>query len=226
MNNSPSRIPTAILFDLDNTLCTFIDAKWAACRAVTELFRCGEGEDLFGYFLRPVHGFEDHAHIDDYLRDKGLYSPATAKEAGDLFDSVKMDHIVPYAGVRETLEIVHARGIRMAVVTDASRVQAERRLVKCGLDHYFPILVTPDSSGTRKPDHAPFLLALQQLATSRSNTWLVGDSLRREIAPGNELGLVTIFARYGDWIKTEFPGINPDYTIEEFQDLLALPGLG
>ncbi|MDD1724142.1 MAG: HAD hydrolase-like protein [Methanospirillum sp.] len=225
MNPSLSRPPKAILFDLDNTLCNFIEAKWAACRAVTERLRCGAGEDLFEYFLRPVHGFEDHAHIDDYLRDRGIYAPALAEEAGNLFDSVKIDTITPYPGVRETLEIIYERGIHMAVVTDASRIQAEKRLAKCSLDHFFPVLVTPESSGTRKPDHTPFILALEQLAVTRNDTWLVGDSLRREIAPGNELGLVTIFARYGDWINKEFPGICPDYTLGKFRDLLNLPGL-
>ena len=34
-------LPGAILFDLDNTLCTFVDAKQAACNAVVELIGTG-----------------------------------------------------------------------------------------------------------------------------------------------------------------------------------------
>ncbi len=64
--NSP---PGAILFDLDNTLCTFVDAKRAACDAVITEIGTGDREELFSYFLRPVHNFEDLAHISDYLID-------------------------------------------------------------------------------------------------------------------------------------------------------------
>ena len=222
MKTRPPNLPDAILFDLDNTLCTFVDAKRAACNAVVQFAGTGSGEELFRYFLRPVHNFEHPGHILDYLMDNGIYSPNTADTAARIYEDVKMRHISLYPGVIKTLDAFAGLGVKMAVVTDASLLQAEKRIMRCGIEHYFPVTITPDLSGRRKPDHASFIMALERLRCASSNVWVVGDSLRREIGPGNELGFTTIFARYGDWIQQEFPGITPSHVIDRFDDLLVL----
>ena len=94
-----------------------------------------------------------------------------------------------------------------------------------GIEDYFTTLITPDVSGKRKPDHTPFLMAMNVLQTEPATTWLVGDSLIREMKPGLELGLTTIYARYGDWIMPDLPEVIPHYTLEQFSDLLSIPGL-
>jgi putative hydrolase of the HAD superfamily len=220
-----SLLPGAILFDLDNTLCTFVDAKQAACNAVVELIGAGSGEELFSYFLRPKYNFEDHAHIVDFLSDINLYSEDLAEKAGKVYDEVKLDTIALYPGVDEILDTLTEAGVKIAVVTDAFSAQAELRMHKLGIDSRFPVLVTPDRSGQRKPNHASFILAMKQLEVTPSETWVVGDSLRREMIPGLELGLTTVFARYGDWIQIDMPEVKPDHILDQFSDLMNLPGL-
>jgi len=224
MNTSSGCIPDAILFDLDNTLCTFIDAKYAACRAVTDYIGTGDETELFQYFLRPVHSFEDPNHIFDYLKEKGVYTPASADHAARLFEDVKIAHIHPYDGVHDTLRRLASLGIKMAIVTDAGSEQARKRMKKCDIDCYFPVLITPDRSGKRKPDHTPFRMALRELSVT-GTIWLVGDSVRREVIPGQELGFVTIYARYGDYFAQNNPECTPDHIIDRFSDLLSITGL-
>ncbi len=224
MNNSSGCIPDAILFDLDNTLCTFIDAKYAACRAVTDYIGTGNETELFQYFLRPVHSFEDPNHIFDYLKEKGLYTPASADHAARLFEDVKIAHIHPYPGVLDTLRHLASLGIKMAIVTDAGSEQARKRMRKCDIDCYFPVLITPDRSGKRKPDHTPFRMALRELSAA-GTIWLVGDSVRREVIPGQELGFVTVYARYGDYFAQYNPDCAPDHIIDQFSDLLIINDL-
>ena len=43
------------LFDLDNTLCTFIDAKYAACRAVTDYIGTGDETEPVSYTHLRAH---------------------------------------------------------------------------------------------------------------------------------------------------------------------------
>lgn len=224
MDNPSGRYPDAILFDLDNTLCTFLDAKIAACRAVTDYLGTGNKEELFQFFLRPVHSFEDPQHITDYMKAKGVFSDAAARHAIRLFEEVKIAHIHPYPGVHTTLTSLASMGIKMAVVTDAGNIQARQRLKKCNIDTFFPVLITPDRSGKRKPDHTPFQMALQELNAS-GTIWLVGDSIRREVIPGQQLGFVTIYARYGDYFMHYNPECAPDHTIDQFSDLLFVTGL-
>lgn len=42
----------SILFDMDNTLFDFIEAKHAACNAIVEYLGLKESRELFNYFLR------------------------------------------------------------------------------------------------------------------------------------------------------------------------------
>ncbi|HOL40800.1 HAD hydrolase-like protein [Methanospirillum sp.] len=224
MDNPSGRSPDAILFDLDNTLCTFIDAKFAACRAVTDFLGTGNMEELFQYFLRPVHSFESPQHITDYMKAKGVFSPVAAEHAIRLFEEEKIAHIRPYPGVHHTLKSLASMGIKMAVVTDAASKQARQRLKKCDIDGFFPVLITPDRSGKRKPDHTPFQMALKELNAS-GTIWLVGDSIRREVIPGQQLGFLTIYARYGDYFMHSNPECTPDHTIDQFSELLFVTGL-
>jgi putative hydrolase of the HAD superfamily len=217
--------PDAVIFDIDNTLYDFVEAKVAACRSTVEILGRGDGMELFRCFYNGVHGFEHHHTIRDYMRDLGLRDDSLFSEACRVYEEVKLASIRPYPGVEEALPRMSAAGIRMGVVTDAESRQARARLEKIGLLHYFACVITPDISGKRKPDHRPFLMALEHLDAAPESTWIVGDSLRREIEPGNRLGMTTVYAKYGDWMGIPFPAIRPSHVIDDFSELIGLIGL-
>ena len=217
--------PRAVLFDMDNTLYNFVDAKIAACTRVVELFGLTDGMALFRYFLRNVHGFEHHDNIRDYLADLSLGDEDQFTEACRVYEEVKLEEIRPYPALTETLELIRDAGIAMGVVTDAESSQAKKRLAKIGIDRFFQCVVCADHSGRRKPAHDSFLLALSLLSVSPGEAWLVGDSLRREVAPGKEIGMITVHAKYGDWIGAPAPSIVPDYVLQELAELPGLLGL-
>ncbi len=55
-NGFRSRKVKAIVFDMDNTLFDFVEAKLKACRAVVEYLGVGDEEELLKYFLRGLQG--------------------------------------------------------------------------------------------------------------------------------------------------------------------------
>ena len=59
-----------IIFDMDNTLYNFFDAKIAACERAAGIIGTGNGQELFRYFLSGKHGFEDPNNIRDYMNDR------------------------------------------------------------------------------------------------------------------------------------------------------------
>jgi putative hydrolase of the HAD superfamily len=215
----------ACLFDIDNTLYNFVEAKIAACRCAVERIGTGGEMELFRYFLRNVHGFEHHDNIRDFMDDRGVKDSKAFEEACRSYEDVKLATITPYPGVLTTLGKLKRAGVKMAVVTDAESGQAFKRLEKVGIRHYFDSVITPDISGTRKPAHDSFLMALDALDSLPRNAWVVGDSLIREIEPGNQLGMTTVHAAYGDWTDIPYPSIVPDYTLYSFPDLLRFMGL-
>ncbi len=206
----------AVLFDLDNTLVRFVDAQRVACGAIVDLVGAGTADDLFACFLRPVHGFESPAHIDDYLASIGC--AADYDEAAALYETAKLAALEPYGGVVDVLCRLRDAGLPLGVVSDADASHAAARLERCGLSDYFEVVVTPDITGERKPAAANFLYALDRLEAAPSCAAMVGDSLRRDIEPAKRLGLLSVHAAYGDWN----PGYDctPDHRLDA---IAALP---
>ncbi|RXE56183.1 haloacid dehalogenase [Methanoculleus taiwanensis] len=217
---------TTVLFDMDNTLFDFVSAKREACRCIVEQVGAGNEDELFGYFLRGVHGFEDHGNIRDYLATLDLVCPETFATCCRIYEEVKLACITPYPGVETTLCRLRDADLTLAVVTDAESGQATRRLTRTGLLDHFEIVVTPDISGKRKPAPDSFRCALARCGAEPHQAMMVGDSPNRDIAPGRELGMLTAFARYGDWRSGEKTEPEADFVLTGFSALLDHLGLG
>ena len=204
----------AVIFDMDNTLFDFVEAKLKACKAVVESIKTGNEEEFLNYFLRGVHGFENHENIRDYLRDKGIYSEKIFEECCKIYENVKLDCIKPYPGVKETLEKLKSMGLKLAVVTDAENGDALKRLKKAGLLHYFDVVVSADMTGKRKPEPDSIKMALDKLGVDAREAILVGDSINRDIEAGKRLGMVTVYAAYGDRNFFEDKRGKADFVVE------------
>jgi putative hydrolase of the HAD superfamily len=226
MKTESSRLPfKAVLFDLDNTLVDLIAAKRHACGVVTKFIGIEDDGELFEYFRRPVHHFESHEHLRDYLVDHGLTGGDLLLRCMYIHDEEKLDQVQAYDGVADTLACLRERGLRLAVVTDAYQEAARARLERTGLFGYIDRLVTTDMTGRKKPDPAPFLLALELLEVRPEEAIIIGDSLMREIAPGNRLGIATAHAEYGDRNGGSRDGGTPDYVLSEIREITRILGL-
>jgi len=214
-----------VVCDMDNTLFDLVGAKLEACRCVVDYLGAGDPEALFLQFLNGVYGFEDHRNIRDYLEALGVYQPRTFEVCCRTYEDVKLDLVEPYPGVEETLRCLQDAGIRLAVATDAESVQADRRLRKTGLIDFFEVVVTPEVSGRRKPEPDSLLYALRRLDAAPEEAMMVGDSPRRDIAPGRQLGMVTAFAAYGDWRRSSAADVAADIVLAEFSEILGHVGV-
>jgi putative hydrolase of the HAD superfamily len=172
-----------------------------------------------------VGGFEDPASIRDFMVDHSCYDPDLFSACTQVYHSEKLRHITPYSGVPATLQILKEAGLQMAVVTDARRPEAESRLRHTGLDRFFDPVVTIELTGSHKPSTLPFLYALMKLRSRAAETILIGDSPRRDIAPGNILGMRTVYARYGDRFSEKKENGGADQAIDDFRDLPGIIGI-
>jgi putative hydrolase of the HAD superfamily len=213
---------TTILFDMDNTLFDLVGAQIASCHKVTRFLGHDDGDDLYQYFLRPVHGYEAHENIHDYMKDRRISLEGTYARARYIYEEEKLRHITPYHGVPETLRLILNRGLPMAIVTDAHSRDATIRLEKSGLLSFFTCIVSCDLAGAKKPAPEPFLTALEMLETDPSETLLIGDSPRRDIEPCRELGIRTVYARYGDRFSDDRSSVEADFTIDAMEELPAI----
>ena len=213
----------AIFFDMDDTLFDFAGAQITACRAVAEFFGRSDGDRLFrDYFQSSVRGYESYENILDYMHDHALPDNGIYEQACRVYEQVKLDFVTPYDGVRETLSFLQDAGYPMAVITDAHSRDAVRRLEKTGLLPHFTGVVAFDMVRIKKPAPAPFLTALDMMKTDPENAVLIGDSPQRDIRPAHDLGIRTVYARYGDRLSPEQQCPDADYVIDGMEELIAI----
>ena len=217
----------AVIFDLDNTLTDFVVMKdqaiGAAAHAMYDMGLPLSPEEAASriYAIYDQEGIEYQSVFDHLLRDVYGHVPASILAAGIIAYRKSRDStLVLYPHVKLTLMELLRRGIRLAVLSDAPRLQAWQRIHHLALQHVFEHVITFDDTGQRKPAPAPFRRALELLGLSPQEALLVGDWPDRDMRGAGALGIPTVFARYGDTKSTERSGA--DYEIDDAIELLDI----
>lgn len=208
----------AVVFDMDNTLFDFYVCMEAGCRAVIESLGVGTPEELYAYYFRGKYNIEDNQNLLDFMLDHNCMSVDTLKEIA-IFDNAKYRVLHPYQGIPEVLSTLKADGYLIGLVTDAYMSAANIRLEKTNLKQYFDAIVTFDSTGYKKPHHAPFECVLDMLNCKPHEAMFIGDSLRRDIGPAEGVGMTAVHAKYGftgDYLFT------PKLSVDSPKEILQL----
>ncbi|MDV0446185.1 Phosphoglycolate phosphatase [Methanosarcinaceae archaeon Ag5] len=212
-----------VFSDMDNTLFDFFQAKQEACTAVVDNIGTGNPEEMLSYFLRGIYGFEDLENIEDYLREKYVFSDDLFSECCQIYEDTKIDSILLYDGVAETIDSLKDLGCSFVVVTDANTENANKRLRKAGIYNMVDDVFAHDMSGKKKPDLGVFEYALNKTNRKAGESIFIGDSLRRDIAPAKKIGMLTAYAAYGDrnTHEREFR-FNPDYHLDNIAEMIDI----
>jgi FMN phosphatase YigB (HAD superfamily) len=143
------------------------------------------------------------------------------------FGRTRRKRLQPYPGVRETLKWANNQKILVLGVTNAPLYLAWRRIERLGLSGFFAGIVAGEDfplpegdifaaeyrsksnavqrklrwslrSIKKKPDPAMYQDVLTAFQLSPSETWVVGDSLAKDVAPALAIGAKGVWARYGN----------------------------
>lgn len=215
----------AVVFDVDNTLVDFMKMKTAAVdAAIDAMIDAGldirkaeaqkrifaiydkkgiEFQQVFDEFLGGVQG-----EVDYRILANGILAYRRAREGV----------LVAYPHVKMALMKLVRMGVRLGVVSDAPKLQAWMRLGSLGIDDLFEVVVTLDDTGKRKPAPEPFEKALELLGVEPQEAVMVGDWAERDILGAKEIGMYTVFARYGDSFGTKHSGADAD--IDDILELI------
>ncbi len=217
----------AVVFDLDNTLVDFMAMKRQATdAAIHSMIDAGLGLSFDETKARieaiyQERGIEFQNVFDQLLYDifnkvdykilsAGIIAYRRAREAA----------LVPYPHVYLTLVELLKRGLKLGVVSDAPAREAWLRLCYLNFHHLFDAVVTFDDSGERKPSPVPFRKTLDALGVKPEEALMVGDWAERDMVGAAQVGMKTVFARYGDTFGTVHSGA--DYEISDIQELLTI----
>jgi len=217
----------AVIFDLDNTLVDFIAMKNAAIEAaVLAMIDAGlktpreEAKEKI-YKIYSEEGIEDQKVFDKFLAKELGHIEYRIHAAGIIgYRKAREAALVLYPHVQLTLMELIKRGLKLAVVSDAPRLQAWLRLCQLNLHHMFDAVITFEDTKKTKPDPEPFKKALQHLKVAPQEAIMVGDWAERDIAGARFIEMKTVFARYGDRFNTVNSGA--DYDIDDVLQILDI----
>jgi putative hydrolase of the HAD superfamily len=229
----------AVIFDLDNTLTDFIQAKDDAIHAAIDaMIDAGLEVDaatahrhIYDIYLRE--GIEYQKVFNQYLQDiVGAVEDRVLAAAVLAYRRARDSALVLYPHAKMVLNRLLRDGYGLVVVSDAPRFEAWLRLCRLGLQHHFDRVFTYDDTGARKPDPLPFQMALDELGVRPDQAVMIGDWPTRDIRGAKDLGLHTVWARYGDKAppyKDEAlraadtaAGVEADFIIDDMAQLLEV----
>lgn len=202
MSQRPIR---AVVFDLDNTLTDFIQAKDDAIRAAIQaMIDAGLPQDAAAahrhiYRIYDKEGIEYQRVFDRFLQETmGAVDDRILAAAVIAYRRARDGSLVLYPHAKMVLNRLLRDGYGLAVVSDAPRFEAWLRLCQLGLHHHFDRVFTYDDTGARKPDPLPFRMALDELDVRPDQAVMIGDWPTRDVRGAKDLGIHTVWARYGD----------------------------
>lgn len=126
-----------------------------------------------------------------------------------------------YEGVAETLSVLKERGYTIALVTNKAEQFLAPLLNHFKVAAYFDLLLGGDTLSKNKPDAMQVNYACEKYQISKAQTVMVGDS-RNDILAGQNAQVQTIALTYGYNYGEPVTVLNPDYVINQFNELLDL----
>jgi putative hydrolase of the HAD superfamily len=231
-------LPTAILFDLDDTIISFGDRRL--------LFRVLAEE--FAAEIAPVDppelaealnarsdwfwGDQDrHRHwrfrlqagrtelVRHALADLGL-PERLAAPIGERFHRYREERVEFFPRAVETLEELRRRRVRMALVTNGAAEPQRAKLERFDLARLFDHVQIEGEAGFGKPEERAYRHALQALGVQPHEAWMVGDNLEWEVAAPQRLGIYAIWHDHlGHGLPPGSP-VRPDRIVRTIAELL------
>jgi phosphoglycolate phosphatase len=205
-----------IIFDLDGTL---VDSKrdiaaaqhWVLVQLGVHSFKPEELYPLIGKPLSETFSTllpaDLHERIPEAIELYKNYYPPRALDTTTLFP-----------GVKETLETLSGRGIRLATATTKLTAGTRRVLTHLGIAEHFAQIQGSDNIPF-KPD--PFIITkiLEDQSWEKSDTLMVGDT-DNDILAGKRADVPTCGVTYGSLTKEQIEQLKPDIIIHSLPELL------
>jgi putative hydrolase of the HAD superfamily len=217
----------AVIFDLDNTLLDFKKMKEqgvkAAIGAMIEAGLDYDEDKAYADIFHIYHdkGWEYRLIFDDFLINTiGKIDNKLLAAAIVAYRRAKEATLLVYPNVRRTLVHLIKHGIKIAVVSDAPSREAWMRIYYLNLHHVFDLVQTFDESKVHKPSPIPFKMALEKLKIKPEEALMIGDWPERDLVGASQVGIKTIFARYGDTSDIKHSGA--DWEVDDIFEIVNI----
>ena len=164
-----------ILFDFDYTLA---DSSTGIIECVNYALKALGLPTVSDDAVRKTIGLK---LPDMFVKYTGESNARDADRFAQLFieraDIVMADSTVLFDATRTTIEMLHARGLLLGIVTTKFRRRIETILQREDLGDRFNVVVGAEDVSAHKPDPESLFLAMKRLEGSPAETLYVGDNI-------------------------------------------------
>ena len=221
-------LPRLVMFDLDGTLMDSVPDLAAAVDkmlmllgrepAGIERVRDWVGNGSRVLVRRALAGQLDHDGVSDELADEALALFMQAYSGGHELTTV-------YPGVRECLDWLREREVKLAIITNKPAQFIEPLLEEKGLAGYFDWLVGGDTLPQQKPDPAALFWVMDKAGVAPSESLFVGDS-RNDVRAAKAATVRCVALTYGYNHGEPIADEQPALVLDDLRELVAsAPGL-
>lgn len=203
-----------VVFDLDGTLISSHETIYKATHHALREVNIDT--------IMPENKFYNMIglHFEDIFREFGFAVP-DFEHFIKVYKSIYFDYInssVVYSGVEEILHKLNEKKIKVSLLTTKGQDQAELILQHFSLFNKFDYVMGRRPGIAHKPSPEPLQNICNDLNIVVSNTLMIGDS-EMDIQCGQNAGSKTCAVTYGYRTKQELLKSDPDFMIDQIQDL-------
>ncbi|MFC3415863.1 YjjG family noncanonical pyrimidine nucleotidase [Algoriphagus hitonicola] len=224
-----------LFFDLDHTLW---DYDRNVTESLTELYNHYQlielGIPTFEKFFEAFHAVNfqlwdwyNVGNIDKINLRKERF-PRIFTHAGGRAEAIPLEfeedfmhrtsskpHVFPYS--KEILGYLKAK-YKVHVITNGFNESQAKKMKYSGLDVFFDLVVTSETTGHKKPDPRIFHYAMDQLKTKAQNCLMIGDNPQSDILGAQRAEIDQVYFNP----EGKVSDILPTYEIKHLQELETL----
>lgn len=220
--------PSAVLFDLDHTLCVYERTGEAVFAAAVERTGIDPPFDAQDYYGRFEEYLEDAADVVELRRRcfadlaaEAGEDPALGRRLADAYEAERDPHAVE--AIPDAPAVIEAFRERypLGLVTNGTPDTQVPKLEATGLDGVFETVVFAGHDTATKPDPEPFERALASLGVGPDEAVYVGNSHESDVMGATNAGLRSVWIPYSAPSESVDPA--PTWRVDRLSDLLDPP---
>lgn len=116
-----------------------------------------------------------------------------AVHAGQFFRILSMEYIKLYDGVKEMLDLLHKKGKKVYLLSNAQEIFTTYELRYLGLIPYFDDIFISSSCQCKKPDTKFYKMLLEKHQLAVEDCVMIGNDNTTDIAGAKELGMDSLY---------------------------------
>ena len=241
-----TRLPTAILFDLDDTILAAYgrpELAWSTVIAeFAPLLSPLSNSEVLTAVLATASSFwsdpERHREWRLKIRDarreivartfselarRGENVPSAEVQTrfADRFSDYRNENLRLFPDSHAVIDALRANGVKLALITNGASEHQREKIARFELEHRFHHIQIEGEHGFGKPEPRAYLHAMETLGVEARETWIVGDNLEWEVTAPQKLGIHAIwYDPHGSGVP-EGSVARPDRVVRTLSELLA-----